>query len=263
MSGIQERSPPAVGPGRQRKMMRPPKAKSKPVDFEPEIGRTDDIRGRTNNNKRPIVPPRRIVAKLTDAIAYWRKLITLAARPEPRGQERVLKRKKLELRSGRVGRATALGISICFGLLVVCGIMIAALFTQIRDMKADIAFLKQHLAASDTHLSRLEEITQQKVIKEAKIPETPASPPHMQITLSNDDMKVIRASIKVLPSEPGAQQKMHLGQEISNASTVPVPESLVSKIPKLRGARFLVDENGAIIIIGEGSNHADVVVETQ
>jgi hypothetical protein len=210
------------------------------------------------------VPPRSIIPKVTDEIAYWRKLITIAASPGPRGDElQRIKRKEAELSGMGVGTASALGISICFGLLVVCGIMIATLFTQIRDMKADIAFLKQHLAAADAHLSRLEKIAQQKIIKEAKIPETPPSPPHVQITLSNDDMKVIRASIKVIPSQPGAQPKIHLGQEVSNASTVPVPESLVGKIPKLRGARFLVDENGAIIIIGEGSNRADVVVEPQ
>jgi hypothetical protein len=34
-------------------------------------------------------------------------------------------------------------------------------------------------------------------------------------------------------------------------------------MPKLRGAKFLVDQNGAIIIIGEGSNRADAVIEPQ
>jgi len=53
------------------------------------------------------------------------------------------------------------------------------------------------------------------------------------------------------------------GQEISDAPTVRVPESLVSQMPRLRGARFLADENGAIILIGEGSNRADAVIEPQ
>jgi hypothetical protein len=43
----------------------------------------------------------------------------------------------------------------------------------------------------------------------------------------------------------------------------PVPESLVGRIPKLRGARFLVDDSGAIVIVGDGSNRADVVVDPQ
>jgi hypothetical protein len=108
----------------------------------------------------------------------------------------------------------------------------------------------------------LEEIAQQK-IKEAKIAETPPPPRRVQISLSNDDIKLLRASIKVLPSQPGAQPKVQLGQEVSNISTVPVPGSLVGQIPKLRGARFLVDDNGAIIIIAEGSTRADVVIEPQ
>jgi hypothetical protein len=36
-----------------------------------------------------------------------------------------------------------------------------------------------------------------------------------------------------------------------------------SQMPKLRGARFLAEENGAIILIGEGSNRADAVIEPQ
>jgi hypothetical protein len=34
-------------------------------------------------------------------------------------------------------------------------------------------------------------------------------------------------------------------------------------MPKLRGAKFFVDQNGAIIIIGEGSNRVDAVIEPQ
>jgi hypothetical protein len=52
-------------------------------------------------------------------------------------------------------------------------------------------------------------------------------------------------------------------EEISTSFTIPVPGSLVGQIAKLRGARFLVDDNGAIIISGEGSNRADVVIDPQ
>jgi hypothetical protein len=40
----------------------------------------------------------------------------------------------------------------------------------------------------------------------------------------------------------------------------PIPESLVDQLPKLRAARFSIDQDGAIIIIGAGSNRADVVI---
>jgi hypothetical protein len=265
MRDFKDNSIPSERPERhQRKMMRPPKAKSKPADFEPEIGVTDGIRRKKSNYRRPVAGPRGIITKLTNAIDYWRRMITVAARPKPPSDEPLHVRPNESERRGRaVARAVALGISICFVLLVVCGIVIAALFAQIRDMKVEIAFLKQHFATTDAHLSRLEEIAQQKITKEAKMLETPPPPQRVQISLNNDDIKLIRSSIKVLPSQPGAQPKVHLGQEISNTSIAPVPESLVTRIPKLRGARFLVDDNGAIVIVGDGSNRADVVVDPQ
>ena len=193
-------------------------------------------------------------------IAYWRKLITVGARPASRAYEQRPIRRKIESKGKAAVRTSLLGsflISICFGLLVFCGMMIAILFLQIRDMKVEIALWKQNLALAQDHLSQLEKIDRQNIIK--KPTEAPA---HVQITLSNDDMKVVRAFIKV-PSQRGAQQKIYVGQEISDATAVRVPESLVSQMPKLRGARFLADENGAIILIGEGSNRADAVIEPQ
>jgi hypothetical protein len=258
-------------PERQRKMMRPAQAKSKPVDFDREIGSIEGIRKRKSNCRRLGAGPQSIITKLTGAIAYWRRMITVAARPKPLSDDPKppsdeplhIKPNVLERRGRGIGSAVALGISICLGLLVVCAIMITALFTQIRDMKREIAFLKHHLAAADAHLARLEEISQQKTTKEAKIFETSSPPQRVQIMLSSDDIRLIRSFIKVLPSQPGAQPKVHLGQEISNTSIVPVPELLVGRIPKLRGARFLVDDNGAIVIVGDGSNRADVVIEPQ
>jgi hypothetical protein len=159
----------------------------------------------------------------------------------------------------------AFAISICFSLLVVCGILIPMLLIQTKDLKTDITLLKMRLAAVDAHFSQLE--SQQKT-KEAKAADNPPPPPppprrQVQIALNNDEIKLIRGFIKVVPSQPGAQQKVQLGQEISTNFMIPVPASLISQIAKLRGARFLVDDNGAIIISGEGSNHADVVVEPQ
>jgi hypothetical protein len=265
MRDFKDNSIPSVRPeGQQRKMMRRPKAKSKPVDLDAEGGNTDGTRGRTGNNRRPTAPPWSIITRLNNAIAYWRKMITIAGPPKPRSDEPLhIHPKEFERSGGGVGRAGAIGISTCFGLLVVCGMMIVALFSQIRDMKGEIGFLKHHLEAADAHLARFEEMSQQKLTKEAKIPESPPPPQRVQITLSNDDIKLIRSFIKVLPSQPGAQPKVNLGQEISNTPIVPVPESLVSRIPKLRGARFLVDDNGAIVIFADGSNRADLVIDPQ
>ncbi len=188
--------------------------------------------------------------------ASWRKLITIPARPAPPAYK-----PKVSARGERVSegarRANAPGVflvSICFGLLAICGVLIALLFLQVKDMKV-------RLAAAEAHLSKIEKIAQQQIVKEQKRPD--ASPRHLPITLDNDDMKAIRAFIKVLPSKPGAQQKIHVGEEISDNRSAPLPESLVNQMPKLRGAKFLVDDNGAIIIIGQGSNRAGAVIEPQ
>ena len=265
-------------PKRPRRSFRASKTKSK--QLQPATTSTDGIRTdgvRTSANVKQTIAPRQstiaaLFARLPMAPEYWRKLITVTGRPPPRAYEpprgsepQAKKNQEAELKPWPPGRAGALAISICFGLLVCCGIVIATLFAQLRDMQADIAFLKLRLAGVDSHLNRLELTAQQKIIKEAKIAETPPPPPprRIPISLSNEDIKLIRASIKILPSQPGAQPKVQLGQEVSAISTVPVPGSVVGQIPKLRGARFLVDDNGAIIIVAEGSNRADVVIEPQ
>ena len=152
-------------------------------------------------------------------------------------------------------------VSICFGLLALCGVIIALLFLQIKDMKVEMARWKQHLAATESHLSKVEKNAEEQVVKEPKILDALAR--HTPITLGNDDMKAIRAFIKVLPSKTGSQQKIHVGDKILDIRSAPVPEPLVNKLPKLRGATFFVDENGAIIIVGEGSKRADAVIEPQ
>ena len=223
------------------------KMKSKLIELKREI----NSRLRRSTNDRQTT---------RSVIAYWRNLTTVGARPAPRVSEQRPIKRKIESKGKAAVRTSLLGsflISICFGLLVICGMMIAILFLQIRDMKVEIAFWKQKLALAQDQLSQLEKIDRQNIIKKPT-----EAPPHVQITLSNDDMKVVRAFIKV-PSQRGAHQKIYVGQEISDATAVRVPESLVSQMPKLRGARFLADENGAIILIGEGSNRADAVIEPQ
>jgi hypothetical protein len=220
------------------------KMKSKRIELKREI----NSRLRRSTNDRQTT---------RSVIAYWRNLTTVGARPAPRVSEQRPIKRKIESEGKAAGRISPLGsllISICFGLLVLCVMMIAILFRQIRDTKVEIALWKQNLALAQDHLSQLEKIAQQNIIKK------PTEAPHVQISLSNDEMEVIRAFIKV-PSKRGAQQKIHVGQEVSDATAVRVPDSLVSQMPKLRGARFLADENGAIILIGEGSKRADAVIE--
>ena len=147
-------------------------------------------------------------------------------------------------------------ISVCFGLLIVAGILVAVLYLQVKALKAELAMGQRRVAAITARVNQLEKNNQQKPGKDATLTEQP----HAEIALSKADLSVIRQFIKVLPAPPGAEQKIHVGDDVSNITAVPVPESLVQQLPKLRGARFSIDQSGVIVLIGEGSKRADAIV---
>jgi len=197
-------------------------------------------------------------------VAPGSNLNPIAAHPVSRAAEPgIVAQEKPEAKRQAVGRASALGVflSMCFGLLAICGTIIALLFLQIKDMKVEMTGLKQRLATTEAQLGRVEKNALQ-LVKESSIFDGP--PRRAPIELGNDDMKAIRASIRVLPSKSGAEQpKTRVGDKISDTKSAPIPESLVAQMPKLRGTKFFVDQNSAIIIIGEGSSRVDAVIEPQ
>lgn len=150
-------------------------------------------------------------------------------------------------------------ISACLGLVSLCVALILALFLQIRDLKTEVAQSRTEVALTKAQLSQLERAAQQKIVNEPT-PATKAQPAHVPLNFSEADIKIIRQFIKVLPPKPGTLQKIHIGDEITNLTVAPVPESLIGELPKLRGARFSIDQDGAIIIIGEGSKRVDAVL---
>ena len=147
-------------------------------------------------------------------------------------------------------------ISVCFGLLIVAGILVAVLYLQVKALKTELAMGQRRVAVITARVNQLEKNNQQKPGKDS----APTDQLHAEIALSKADLKVIRQFIKVLPAAPGAEQKIHVGDDVSNITAVPVPESLVEQLPKLRGARFSIDQSGVIVLIGEGSKKADAIV---
>ena len=156
-------------------------------------------------------------------------------------------------------------ISVCLGLIVICGVLIAALFLQITDLKAQVERTEMQFATSKMDLDRVERLLQQTTkAAPAPAPATKASKKISQpLSFSDSEIRVIRQFIKVLPSKPGALEKIHLGDEATKLSLAPLPEALVNQMSKLRGARFSIDENGSIIIVAAGSNRVDVVINYQ
>jgi hypothetical protein len=262
-----------------------PKVISKLVKLEREIsGFARRVRGGTDR-ARPRLKKRRTIAAFFTAIKQdlmslarlsrgWRAAITASAR----------KLIRIAIQSGSLARTYKRNvappleppltskptthrtnafpyflISACLGVVSLCVAMIVALFLQIRDLKIEVVQTGAELAATKSRLVQLEKITQQATVKEAT-PIKKAQAAHPPLSFSEADVKVIRQSIKVLPPKPGALQKFHLGDEIADSTVAPIPASLVDQLPKLRGARFSIDQDGAIIIIGEGSNRVDAVL---
>jgi hypothetical protein len=155
-------------------------------------------------------------------------------------------------------------LSISLGLIGVCGIVILVLLVQIRDLTANVSQGSKELAATKMRLTAVEKYAHEIGIKEQNVTRESApriaQPARAPVTLGEADMKVVRQFIKVLPPKSGGQQTLHVGDDISQGASAPVPESLVDKLPKLRGAKFSIDEDGAIILIGNGSRRVDAVV---
>jgi hypothetical protein len=162
---------------------------------------------------------------------------------------------------GKTINSTGVLLAVCFGLVSISSILLVAALLQIRDMKSEIVRWEQNLAGTKARLAKSESLVQQLIARDS----SPANnqPQHAALTLSQADKKMVRQFIKFLPPKPGAKPKIQLGDEISSTSSAPVPQTLVDQLPKLRGARFSIDQDGTIVIVGEGSSHADALIARQ
>jgi hypothetical protein len=271
---------------RPRRVVRAPKLKSKLLKLEREIGGVADRIARDRAARRGARKPKNRVAtffsemgrSLPAAIEYsWyqiitaassaRRVVTIGVRAAPTAQHpKTTTPEKNAVAPSRIrmesrNRSGLVLASICFGLVVLSGVIIALLFLQIKDMKGEIARWQQNLSATQSQLRQVEKTAQQKVDSEVKAAAARAR--HVPIALTTDESKAVRASIKVIPSKPGTQSKIRVGDEVADPKSAPVPESLTIQIPKLRGARFSIDDNGAIVLFAEGSNRVAAVIEPQ
>jgi hypothetical protein len=162
---------------------------------------------------------------------------------------------------GKTINSTGVLLAVCFGLVSICSILLVAALLQVRDMKSEIARWEQTLAGTKARLAKSESLVQQLIARDS----SPAinQPQHAALMLSDADKKMVRQFIKFLPPKPGAKPKIQLGDEISSTSSAPIPQELIDQLPKLRGARFSIDQDGTIVIVGEGSSHADALIARQ
>ena len=81
------------------------------------------------------------------------------------------------------------------------------------------------------------------------------------VRLTQEEMQLVRSYIKASPVAPNAAPTMSMGGDLTAATLLPLPAQIVEKLPRLAGARFTVDRNGAIIISLRNSRVADVVIQ--
>ena len=70
---------------------------------------------------------------------------------------------------------------------------------------------------------------------------------------------MIRSFIKLPPAAAGTAASISVGDLIPEARLLPMPESIIERLPKLSGTRFTVDRNQTIVIVGS-TNRAQFVI---
>jgi hypothetical protein len=154
-------------------------------------------------------------------------------------------------------------------MIVTCAGAVIAL-GQIKSLKSDIAKLHQELLPLKERLGKLEQIektkresdqqkeTQTKSVTEKNKPGEELHTDQTALSLSRDEVQLIRDYIKPVLSAGMAAPAINVGDPV-NGATIPLPSPLTERVPKLTGARFTI-RNGAIIIVKRDSHQADAVL---
>lgn len=147
-------------------------------------------------------------------------------------------------------------------LLTICAGAAAALM-QFRSMNSEIAYLHRELSSLNERMSRIDKAERARQLEEKANAERGAKsgdylPQEAPLTLSRDEVQLIRDHIKPAPSAGPATAPVSVGDPITGA-TIPLPSPITDKVPKLLGARFAI-RNGAIIIVKKSSGRADAVI---
>ncbi|MGY4569475.1 hypothetical protein [Bradyrhizobium sp. USDA 3256] len=168
----------------------------------------------------------------------------------------------------RRGGLTGLAVA-CLSLIAVVACVAAAIaLGQLSSLKSDIAALRREIAPLRERLTRLElvevakrdaaqqEDARDKAEAEKKLPDGAGE--QAALSLSREEIQLIREYIKAAPSAGAAVAPINVGDPITGGM-IPLPSSLTEKLPRLVGARFAT-RNGAIIISTRNSRRIDAVL---
>jgi hypothetical protein len=153
-----------------------------------------------------------------------------------------------------------IALSGCFGLIGLLGILVIVLISQVQNVKRDIAKYQNELAAIRARETKMENYIAESSVRPASTtPKADRTQP--PLLLDEADSKIVRQFIKVIPLRAGtSEKKIQVGDAVLTLSSAFIPDGLVQQLPKLRGAKFLIDQDGTIVIIAQGSSHADILI---
>jgi hypothetical protein len=97
-------------------------------------------------------------------------------------------------------------------------------------------------------------------------PSVPTVPPNValvpELRLTADDVAYILAIIHPKPSPGGT--RYDLGDRVTGGNLIPVlPTAIVEKVPQLRGFRYDVDADGAVVIINPRTYYVSAIIRTK
>jgi hypothetical protein len=169
-----------------------------------------------------------------------------------------------------IGRAGGVAFAFLSLLVLVSCVGAAIALRQMASLKSEIATLHRDLLPLRERVGKLEQT--EKAKRESDQQEaapnksgTAANKPGEDnrtdqggLSLSREEVELIRSYIKPAPSADIAAPAINVGDAFSGA-TIPLPSQLAEKIPRLLGARFTT-RGGTIIIVKKDSRRADAVL---
>jgi hypothetical protein len=165
-----------------------------------------------------------------------------------------LARRSHGARAGLVAAACA--------LVFLVGAGVTFLIAQISGLRSELASVRGELASAKDRIARMERRVEEPSIAQrfTDLQKQPEERPRMPLELTREEVQLVRDYIKVPPAPPGTAATIQLGGVVPAATLVPLPQQIGEKFPRLIGARFTTDRNGAIVIVGRGSRHVDAIV---
>jgi len=164
----------------------------------------------------------------------------------------------------------AASLVLLVALLAVAVFGGVSLLGQIQGLKTELANTRRELTGAKDRIARLERRL------DTTAPPSDSLQSRMRLNdgaaamrqeapleLSREEIQLMRDYIKMPPAPPGAAATIAIGAVVPDAILLPLPQQISDKFPRLIGARFATDRNGAIVIVRRGSRLADTVIAPQ